>query len=239
MGPTLLLDKSALESLSVDEAVWLDMFFGANITPLLYVETLADLEKTDAKKGRSGEQIVAQLAGKTPVNSTFPNAHHFDMLLQDLHGNYVPIDKQQVIITGGEPRIDSDGNLGVHIDEFPEQAALNRWFQGDFLEIERKYAKSWRNTLNSLNPEVTMEWVKNIVPPDRHFSNLTDIKAFADEFVRQSGLPQLNFMLQLLSIQSAMWHRIQQRYIRRSNNILPGNTRLTNRKTTETMLEKP
>jgi hypothetical protein len=213
MGPTLLLDKSALESLSVDEAVWLDMFFGANITPLLYVETLADLEKTDAKKGRSGEQIVAQLAGKTPVNSTFPNAHHFDMLLQDLHGNYVPIDKQQVIITGGEPRIDSDGNLGVHIDEFPEQAALNRWFQGDFLEIERKYAKSWRNTLNSLNPEVTMEWVKNIVPPDRHFSNLTDIKAFADEFVRQSGLPQLNFMLQLLSIQSAMWHRIQQRYI--------------------------
>lgn len=213
MGPTLLLDKSALESLSVDEAVWLDAFFGANITPLLYVETLADLEKTDKKKGRSGEQIVAQLAGKTPTNSTFPNGHHFDLIVQDLHGNYVPIDKQQVIVTAGEPRIDSDGKLGVHIDEFPEQAALNRWFNGNFLEIERMYAKSWRNTLNSLDPEATMEWVKNIVPQDRHFSNLADVKAFADEFVRQSGLPQLNFMLQLLSVPSDMWYHIQRRYI--------------------------
>jgi hypothetical protein len=212
MGPTLLLDKSALESLSVDEAVWLDMFFGANITPLLYIETLADLEKTD-KTGRSSERIVADLARKTPINSTFPNAHHHDMIVQDLLGNSPPMDTHQVPIAGGQPKVDPDGKLGFHIDEFPEQAALNRWFQGEFLEIERKYAKSWRSALNALNPDATIEWVKNVVPPDRHFSNLADVKAFADEFVQKSGLPELNFMLQLLGVPKKLWLDIQKRYI--------------------------
>ena len=45
VGPILLFDKSALQSLSVDEAVWLDTFYYPVITPLFFVETLADLEK--------------------------------------------------------------------------------------------------------------------------------------------------------------------------------------------------
>jgi len=45
MGPTLIFDKSSLESLNPDEAMWLDTFFLSNITPLFFVETLADLEK--------------------------------------------------------------------------------------------------------------------------------------------------------------------------------------------------
>jgi hypothetical protein len=39
-----------LQALSLDEAVWLDNFYLANITPLFLVETLADLEKIDAKR---------------------------------------------------------------------------------------------------------------------------------------------------------------------------------------------
>jgi hypothetical protein len=30
-GPILLLDRAVLESLSIDEVVWLDMFFGVNL----------------------------------------------------------------------------------------------------------------------------------------------------------------------------------------------------------------
>jgi len=40
----LLFDKSALQGLSLDESVWFDAFFYPNITPLFFVETLADLE---------------------------------------------------------------------------------------------------------------------------------------------------------------------------------------------------
>lgn len=64
-GPTLIFDKSTLQSLSVDESVWLDNFFTTNITPLFFVETLADLEKK-VRQGRTPEQIVGNLAYKTP-----------------------------------------------------------------------------------------------------------------------------------------------------------------------------
>ncbi len=47
-----MFDKSALQALTIDEAVWLDHFFLTNISPIFYVETLADLEKVDAKGAR-------------------------------------------------------------------------------------------------------------------------------------------------------------------------------------------
>jgi hypothetical protein len=56
-GPILLFDKSMLQSLSVDEAVWLDTFYFPCITPLFFTETLADLEK-EVQKGRSPEDVV-------------------------------------------------------------------------------------------------------------------------------------------------------------------------------------
>ncbi len=45
MGPILLFDKSFLQSLTVDEAVWFDHFFLTNVCPVFYVETLADLKE--------------------------------------------------------------------------------------------------------------------------------------------------------------------------------------------------
>jgi hypothetical protein len=49
MAPSSL--KSALQALSIDEAVWLEAHFLTNVTPLFYVETLADLEKAAAEGG--------------------------------------------------------------------------------------------------------------------------------------------------------------------------------------------
>ena len=54
LGPIIIFDKSFLQSLNVDEAVWLDNFFLTVITPLFFVETLADLErKSTAAERRS------------------------------------------------------------------------------------------------------------------------------------------------------------------------------------------
>ena len=79
MGPILIFDKSALESLSKDEAVWLDNFFLTNITPLFFIEVLADLEK-QVRKGRTPEEVVGNLAYKTPDLQSSPNAHHRTLL---------------------------------------------------------------------------------------------------------------------------------------------------------------
>jgi len=41
MGPSLIFDKSSLESLNLDEAVMMDNFYMSAITPLFFVECLA------------------------------------------------------------------------------------------------------------------------------------------------------------------------------------------------------
>ena len=45
MGPIALFDKSFLQSLSLDEAVWFDAFYMPVICPIFFVESLADLAK--------------------------------------------------------------------------------------------------------------------------------------------------------------------------------------------------
>jgi hypothetical protein len=65
-GPHLIFDKSSLESLSVDESALLDNFYTCNITPVFFVECLADLEKNIVSSKSTPEQLVGSLATRTP-----------------------------------------------------------------------------------------------------------------------------------------------------------------------------
>jgi hypothetical protein len=42
-GPSPIFDKSSIESFNLDEAVLMDHFYMSTITPVFYVECLADL----------------------------------------------------------------------------------------------------------------------------------------------------------------------------------------------------
>ena len=95
-GPSLIFDKSSLESLSLDEAVLMDNFYLSNITPLFYVECLADLEK-QMRSNSTPEQLVGSLADRTPEAQGMPNVHHLSILraelsrqfdLSQVHGRY-------------------------------------------------------------------------------------------------------------------------------------------------------
>ena len=74
-GPSLIFDKSSLESLSLGEAVLMDNFYMVNSTPLFYVECLADLEK-QMRSTSTAEQLVGSLADRTPEVQGMPNVHH-------------------------------------------------------------------------------------------------------------------------------------------------------------------
>src|SRR5712692_10585506 len=67
-GTSLVFDKSALESLNIHEAALLDHFYRCTITPLFYVECLADLEKSIRSKS-TPEQLVGSLAASLKNNS--------------------------------------------------------------------------------------------------------------------------------------------------------------------------
>src|SRR5258706_2111748 len=102
-GPFLIFDKSSLESLNLDEAVMLDNFYRSTITPLFFVECLADLEKAIRSKS-TPEQLVGSLADRTPEAQSAPNVHHMTMLKGELSSQF-DITKVfgRVAIAGGEP----------------------------------------------------------------------------------------------------------------------------------------
>src|SRR5260370_27701277 len=94
-GPSLIFDKSSLESLNLDEAVLMDNFYLSTITPLFFVECLADLEKTIRSKS-TPEQLVGSLADRTPESQSYPNVHHMTVLLDAKPARTLPALRQRV-----------------------------------------------------------------------------------------------------------------------------------------------
>lgn len=147
-GPITIFDKSALEMLSVDEACWLETHYLSNITPLFYVEVLGDLQKQVAKH-RTPEHVVGNLAEKTPPSAS-PNVHHATICEAELLGSFtVTMDGR--IILGQSRRVATQDQNGVFSAVSPEMEALVRWQAGNFLDVERQFATSWRRMLSGLN----------------------------------------------------------------------------------------
>jgi hypothetical protein len=210
MGPCTIFDKSALQSFSMDESVWFDEFMAGNITPLFYVETLADLEKS-IRGGKSPEELVGMLAYKTPWNAV-PNVHHKILLESELmEGKLTGLDGSgRPIIGGAKPKKNADGTFSIHFDEFPEAAALNRWHNGEFLEIERSVAKQWRINLNGQNQDAQINKVKYILPKEIKLSNLEQLKEQIDIFCESNDIHVLQLALEINEVpQQARQHIIE------------------------------
>lgn len=199
MGPTVIFDKSFLQSLNPDEAVWLDNFFISNITPLFYIETLADLEK-EVKNGRTPEQVVGQLAYKTPDTHSSCNVHHRSLLKAQLTaGDEIDMTNGRTIISRGRS-VTLEGESGIVVQESPEEEAFSRWQRGDFLEVERLQAKEWRSQLQQFSMKLSYDSFKPWFPNEKPKS-LEELKHLIDVFIDngdQAGL--LNFGLSLLGI---------------------------------------
>jgi hypothetical protein len=155
MGPIVLFDKSFLQSLSVDEAVWFDHFFMPVVCPIFFVETLADLTKQPRPGStRTPQEEVRILADKSPVMSASPCVHHMHLAISNLLGHSAP-HLGQVPIAGGRPVRNKEGKPGVVFEKSPEAESFSRWQRSEFFEVERDAASSWRAMLASLNlPEV-------------------------------------------------------------------------------------
>lgn len=154
MGPIALFDKSFLQSLSVDESVWFDHFFLPVVSPLFFVETLADLAKQRPGGSRSPEDEVRVIADKTPVLSGAPCVHHAQLCIANLLGQEAP-HVGQIPVAGGRPVRGAGGKPGVVFENSPEAEAFARWQRGRFHEVEHGIASSWRAMLSELNlPDV-------------------------------------------------------------------------------------
>jgi hypothetical protein len=180
-GPTIIFDKSALQALNINESCWLDRFFFSNITPLFYIETLADLEKR-VKCGQTPEEIVGALAKKTPSINCAPNVFHHTLTEGNLKGYAVPMRNRPVVPLG--TRMQSTLGTGIHYQQFPEMDAFQRWRRGDYLTIERSMASQWRKTLASYSFAPELALIKDVA--SHRFMDFTEIKMFVDQLIQSN-----------------------------------------------------
>jgi hypothetical protein len=183
-GPILIFDKSALQSLSADEAVWLDNFFQTNITPLFFIETLADLQK-QVKNGKTSEDVVGDIALKTPDRGAQPNAHHRRLVEAELYGlDTVAMDGRGILV-GGKPVV-LDGQKGIIFTQSPEEEAFHRWQRRDFLGAERNVAKRWRAALAVSDYEERYQFFRQRFLGGKSLKDFQAVKARTDEWLDRS-----------------------------------------------------
>lgn len=186
MGPIALFDKSFLQSLSVDESVWFDHFFLPNISPLFYIETLADLDK-EMSRGKTAEQVVGNIAEKAPQMSGAPNISHLELLLANLMGQ--PISMTNRPIVAGGRKVESGGKKGVNFDVSPEAKAFSRWQDGEYQKLEREFARSWRAQIKAMTFEKSASYAKKLGVDISSCKNMSDAVIAAEQIVSQNRKP--------------------------------------------------
>lgn len=220
MGPITLFDKSFLQSLSVDESVWFDHFFLTNVCPLFYVETLADLNKS-VREGRTPQQEVGIIANKFPEMHSAPNVQHVTACTGELLGHRVPM-TGQILLAGGRP-VKAGGQTGIVFEEGPEAAAFSRWQNHEFLEIERLYAKGWREAVTNLNLQEMGNRFRALGIDGKTCKNLENAKKLAAQIVSSTDKPfdRMYLALLFLNIHPQYHQEILQRWSTMSYPALP------------------
>jgi hypothetical protein len=182
MGPITLFDKSFLQSISTDEAVWFDHFFMPVICPVFYVETLANLAKEPTKRGPP-EVIVRDIANKFPEWGGSPCGFHSDLAINDLLGHHVSL-RYQIPRPGGR-----SVRSGVIFDQTPEEEAFHRWHKGEFHEVERLVARVWRKSLAELDLAAVGKEMRSIGFTPKACRTFQDAKDMAQSLVNGTDNP--------------------------------------------------
>ena len=199
MGPITLFDKSFLQSLSLDEAVFFDHFFYSNICPIFFVETLADLDKV-VREGRTPEQEVGMIADKTPEMHGNVNAFHGEICAADLLGYKIPM-RGQIMLPRGRP-VCYGKQSGVVFEEAPEIRALRRWQEGRFREVEHAFARLWRGMLKLVEFDKLAQALRELGLRPSRCKTLRDAKNVADAMIiaRNNPIDRIRLTFWLLGI---------------------------------------
>ncbi len=222
-GPTLIFDKSTIQTLTLDQAVLLDNFYVSNVVPIFFAECLADLEKTDmGKLTCSPESLVRSLAEKTPDQQVSANVFHLLILEGELAGKF---DLRQVhyrpLRNSGRPVMVGDSK-GLQYQSSEEEDALQRWANRDYLGLERDIAKKWRSMVEGIDLStmsstvVQLLGIAHLPATLEECRSLTDkiIDSFDQQLLLRFGLATLAFTSEAVRWILNRWQTDGQRNIR-------------------------
>ena len=179
MGPNILLDKSAIQSLSQSEIYKLAKHYNFVSCPVLLIEILGDLKKGQTGDGFSTSE-VQQLAQKL-LSGGYPCADYQHLIRGDLLGYPVPM-TGRVPMAGGRPVTSSEGT-GIVFDVSPENQAILRWRNAEFSEAEKVLAEVWREATRALDLEAFQRQYRQILRIHK-FKNLDNLHRFVSFITR-------------------------------------------------------
>jgi len=105
------------------------------------------------------------------------------------------------ILGRGQP-VMLEGCTGIVYKESPEAEAFNRWRDGQFLEVERGYAKQWRRELELVDLKAQKESFRGIWEKAGKPRTFEEIKALADNIIdgpEQVAVLQLGLTLMMFN----------------------------------------
>lgn len=177
MGPIALFDKSFLQSLNMDEAVWFDNFFYPVVAPLFIAETLGDLYKP-SNDDKTPEEKVARLSEKTPQLGGGPCVFHETLWVADLLGNHVPMNGQ--IPLAGIRHVQRDGRTAGVAEVSEEARAFAGWQRGQFSAIDYAFGRAWRSSVEATDLGIIERTMKQFGVNAQRCKTLGDAVAFAN-----------------------------------------------------------
>lgn len=212
MGPTLILDKSAFESLTRREHLMVFAYFEQNLTPILALEILGDLTKETTSR-TSPEKFVAALSAKFGGSGPVTNVDYRTLCLHSLQGAIVPMDGS-IIPEAARSVVAEDGSAGMVIELGHFNQALLRWSRGEFLAVERDIAEYWRTTTREFSLGAFMEAIttNHIIIP--RAKQPAEIPGIVDQLLGTTALQGiwLNWLLSELRLPDRNERAIRLRY---------------------------
>lgn len=206
--------------LSVDQAAMFDLMFSTVISPIFYVEVLADLEKDDPKT-RTREKVVADVAKKTPVIHSYPNVSHLTLCVNELLG--FPVEMRGFpTIHGGTP-VMHKGKVALVKEQSPESKAFDRWQDERFKDVEREFAKDWRAALKDFDNGALATLTKQALQIEDSPKNHEHALAIAKDVLGRDGQHFLNLKLgyHFLGLDPSMWRAVEARWKALGHKALP------------------
>lgn len=205
MGPSILFDKSAIQSLGQESLSEVSRYFCQLVPPVLLMETLADLS-LEAHGIDEAKQKVRTIADKLwPIHSQ-ANLHYHPLCVHNLLGEHIPMNRVPVI--GGAKTVTAkDGSKGLFTDVQPENEAVLRWQSGQFSEADLTFAAQWREAATTIDFQAMM---RQLPQPEFKLRSLEEVSTFVTLMLTEPEFrePVLRWFLGLLRCDQQTYDRV-------------------------------
>ncbi|MEX1015305.1 MAG: hypothetical protein WDZ31_01065 [Phycisphaeraceae bacterium] len=209
MGPSIIFDKSAIQSIGQRAIYEVNRYFYTVLPPVLLMEILADLS-LDPEDLEGSKVKVAEVARKVLPPDSFANLDYRSLCIADLLGGEIEMSRRPVV-GGARAVVSKDGRQGVHIDVQPENEAVLRWRAGEFNEDDLQFADSWRRNAQAID----LEAIKKGLPKSPiKFRSVKELAIFVDTMLEETDLQaaMLDWLLDLLRYERYVCNWVRHRW---------------------------